>query len=65
MTTKRDLERRLDAVDPDHDDDRIHVVCIGGEPGRSGWYTHEEYEQVFGDLPESEFEFTIMHSDDE
>lgn len=65
MTSKRSLERRLDRADPEHEDDRILVVSIGGEPGRGGWFTYDEYEQEFGQLPESEFNYHInMHGDD-
>lgn len=62
MTSKREIEHRLDRLDPGHED-RIFVVQIdkSGEnhEERSRWYTYGEYEREFGELPESEFTFTI------
>lgn len=66
MTSIRELERRLDRADPEHEDGRIFVVRIGGDYERGGWYTYEEYEQAFGELPDSEFNYHInMHGDDD
>lgn len=65
MTSKRSLERRLDRADTEHEDDRIHVVRIGGDYERAGWYTYEEYEEEFGELPDSGFTFNVMYGDDD
>jgi hypothetical protein len=64
MTSKREVANRLDQLDPGHDE-RIFVVAIGGEPGRGGWYTLDEYEQEFGDRPESTFNYHNTHSNGE
>ena len=50
MPTKRNLERRLDDVDDDPD-------------APTGWLSPDEYEQYYGDLPDSAFEFHIDPTD--
>ncbi len=53
--SKRDLDRRLDALEPSHpDEERIFVVRIGGDPETpSGWMSPAEYDRYYG--PEGEF----------
>jgi len=61
--TKRTLERRLDDAD-DSPDDRMFAVSIGGDPDApTGWLSPDEYEQYYGDLPDSTFEFHIEPTD--
>ncbi|MFC7155180.1 hypothetical protein ACFQPA_06890 [Halomarina halobia] len=61
MTSKRDLEKRLDTLEPSHpDEERIFVAVIGGDDDApTGWLSPAEYERHYGDLPESDFEYTI------
>ena len=58
MTSKRNLERRLDQLDPGHEE-HIFVVSIEGDDEHGQWFTHEEYKQAFGEYPESEFTYQI------
>lgn len=58
--SKRELERAVDDLAGDGGTDDIFVVAIGGDPNRpAGWLTPEEYEQHYGDRPESDFTFTV------
>lgn len=52
------LDSRLDALEAENDE-RIYVVSVGGDEERSGWFTPEEYEQQYGERPDSAFTVTI------
>lgn len=55
--SQREVERAIGSLEESEpDDDRVYVVSIGGDPDSpSGWMSHEEHEQHFGERPDSGF----------